>query len=60
MSKRLVIAKVISHVKVCDDLPNYILPTKAANFVGLIKKILPNMYVKKLFKWATFPMDFIN
>jgi hypothetical protein len=29
MNKKLVMAKAISHVQVCDDLPTYILPAKA-------------------------------
>jgi hypothetical protein len=28
MNKKLVMAKAIFHVKVCDDLPNYILLAK--------------------------------
>jgi len=38
MSRKLVMAKAISHVKLCDDLLDYILPAKATIFVGLIKK----------------------
>ncbi len=52
-------AKAISHVKICDDLPYYILPAKAT-ICWIDIFFLPNMYVKKLFRWATFPMDFIN
>jgi hypothetical protein len=33
MNRKLMMAKAISHVKVCNDLPNYILSTKA---IGLI------------------------
>ncbi len=40
MSRKLVMAKAISHVKLCDDLLDYILPTKATIFVGLINKKL--------------------
>jgi hypothetical protein len=36
MSRKLMMAKAISHVKVCHDLPDYILPTKATILVGLI------------------------
>ncbi len=59
MSKKLVMAKAIFHVKICDDLPYYVLLAKAT-ICWIDIFFLPNMYVKKLFRWATFPMDFIN
>jgi hypothetical protein len=36
MSRKLMMAKAIYHVKVRDDLPDYILFTKATIFIGLI------------------------